>query len=959
MSFFVKSIIVFIIALIVVIVLYILKKMKDEKEKIRWYSSREYKLIHILVPKNNEKDPVSAEQMFASLHGIFRPEEKLQEQLSFEIVSRGKYIHFYAYVPTDLKDFVEGQIYAQYPNVEINQVEDYTTEKKNNQNFAGAELILNKPDVYPIKTFMNFKVDPLAAITSVLAKTFNDEEIWIQLIIKPVSDSWQDKGLSYIESIKSGTAFEGDIGGQVVKKGVSFLSDVVKTAAGRGLSEAETAEAKLSGPQAQALKNIESKITKLGFTSKIRILCFAENKNSARAKVNMVAGAFKQFNMINMNGFELGPISHEKTFYNLYEKRIFYDEGLILNIEELASLYHLPNVTVETPNIVWAGSKKGEPPANLPLEGRINNKDLVVFAKSDFRNIISKFGIKNIDRRLHMYAIGKTGTGKSTMLENMINDDIKNGRGVAVVDPHGELINHIIDFIPEERLKDIIYFNPADKDWPIGFNPLESVDPDLKNIVASGVVGIFKKIFGESWGPRLEYILRNAILALLEYPESTLLGVMRLLVDKDFRDKVLEKVKDPVVRDFFLNEYNRWQEKFRLEAIQSIQNKVGQFLSSSNIRNIVGQPKSTFDIREAMDSGKILLIDLSIGKIGEDNAALLGSLLITKIQLSAMQRVNIPESQRRDFYLYVDEFQNFATDSFAVILSEARKYHLNLIMTHQYIAQMPETVSKAVFGNVGTIISFRLGSSDASQIAKEFEPVFEANDLVNLDNYHIYVKMAIDGVTRPAFSAITLPPTAEKNNFRDKIIELSRERYSKPRAFVEEKIQKWSEDDKKNPIEKEMQFKKDKLDEIINNEKQGSEYKKNNITYTKFKDTKNFYWYIPFKKEDLNNNIEKPENNLLDQKNNKILGKTKNIENINLEKNNNYKFKPFLKPILERNNDLTNKNNNLTETNLNSENNFDILVTGNEIEDILNKNTNKKDNNDNVDYLNSGDYIDL
>ncbi|MDO8649967.1 MAG: type IV secretion system DNA-binding domain-containing protein, partial [Candidatus Berkelbacteria bacterium] len=466
---------------------------------------------------------------------------------------------------------------------------------------------------------------------------------------------------------------------------------------------------------------------------------------------------------------------------------------MIFNITELASIYHYPSLTVATPTIAWAGSKKGEPPANLPLEGTISPDELTVFGQTNFRSEVKRFGIKKKDRRLHMYIIGKTGTGKSTLMENMIIDDITEGRGLAVVDPHGSLIEHVLEFIPEHRLRDVVYFNPADHEFPVGFNLLENVDPEQKNLVASGVVGIMEKIFGEvSWGPRLEYILRNVILALLEYPNSTFMGIMRILTDNAYRRMVLNEVKDPVIRDFFINEYEKYEPKFRTEAIAPIQNKVGQFLSASTIRNIVGQPKSTVDIRQVMDEGKILLCDLSIGKIGEDNSALLGSMLITKIQLAAMGRVNIAEDQRRDFYLYVDEFQNFATESFATILSEARKYRLNLAMANQYTAQMPESVSNAVFGNVGTMISFRVGAQDAQLLVKEYEPVFDANDLVNLDNYQIYLKMAIDGVTVPAFSAGTLPPRSEKTNLTEQIIANSRQMYSRPVEEVEDYITEWS-----------------------------------------------------------------------------------------------------------------------------------------------------------------------
>ncbi len=421
-----------------------------------------------------------------------------------------------------------------------------------------------------------------------------------------------------------------------------------------------------------------------------------------------------------------------------------------------------------------------------------NQSEIVPFAVTNFRGHNYKFGIKLDDRRRHIYIIGKTGMGKSVMLENMIYADIRTGKGVAVVDPHGDLVNKIIDIVPSYRVNDVVYFNPADLDFPIAFNVLESVDPRYRHLVASGLVGVFKKIWADSWGPRLEYILRNAILSLLEYPGSTLLGITRILVDKRYRKKVLEKVTDPVVRSFWMDEYDNYNEKFRVEAISPIQNKIGQFLSSSIIRNIVGQPKSTIDIRDIMDNSKILLFDLAKGKIGEDNSALLGAMMITKLQLAAMSRIDIPESQRKDFFLYVDEFQNFVTESFANILSEARKYRLNLIMAHQYIEQLGEVVRAAVFGNVGTLIVFRVGAEDAEFLEKEFMPTFLQTDLVNLPKFNIYLKLMIDGITSEPFSATTLPPVAQVTGNRDKIIKVSRERYGNDRVEVEEKILRWT-----------------------------------------------------------------------------------------------------------------------------------------------------------------------
>ena len=438
------------------------------------------------------------------------------------------------------------------------------------------------------------------------------------------------------------------------------------------------------------------------------------------------------------------------------------------------------------------------------------SSDIAVFAQTTYRNEFKKFGIKADDRRRHMYLIGKTGMGKSTILENMIIDDIRAGRGVAVVDPHGDLAEKIIEYIPTERIKDVIYLNPADINYPIAFNVVEQVDPHLQHLVASGLIGVFKKLWADSWGPRLEYILRNAILAILDYPGSTLMGVVRMLSDKTYRKKVVASVKDPMVKSFWEKEFAGYADKFASEAVSPIQNKVGQFLSSSLMRNIIGQVKSSIDVRNIMDEGKILIMNLSKGRIGEDNSALLGAMMITKIQLAAMSRVDISESERKDFYLYIDEFQNFSTDSFANILSEARKYRLNLIMAHQYIEQLGEVVKAAVFGNVGTLIVFRVGANDAEELVKEFTPTFTEEDLVNLPKYEMYLRLMIDGITSNPFSAKGLPPlrSDERTGNTEKIIDFSRENYSSPRALVEERIMKWSQDEDENK-EKELKEKKD------------------------------------------------------------------------------------------------------------------------------------------------------
>lgn len=424
----------------------------------------------------------------------------------------------------------------------------------------------------------------------------------------------------------------------------------------------------------------------------------------------------------------------------------------------------------------------------------MTHEEIAFFAKTNFRNQERVFGIKTDDRRRHMYIIGKTGMGKTNLLENLVVQDIRNGHGVCYIDPHGDTAEKLLKAVPSHRINDVIYLNPADQNYPLAFNVMESVDPDYRHLVASGLIGVFKKIWADSWGPRLEYILRNAILALLEYPGSTLLGVTRILVDKKYRERVVEKVTDPVIRQFWVDEFPKWSDKVLQEVVSPIQNKVGQFLSSSLIRNIVGQTQSSFDIRDIMDSQKILILNLSKGRIGEDNSALLGAMMITKIQLAAMGRVDIEEDTRKDFYLYVDEFQNFATESFANILSEARKYRLNLILANQYITQIDEKVRDAIFGNAGTIISFRVGAMDAEFLEKEFAPVFVQNDIVNLPKYNIYLKLMIDGIAGDAFSATTLPPVyiGDTLENEEKIIAYSRERYASSKDEVEEKISRWA-----------------------------------------------------------------------------------------------------------------------------------------------------------------------
>ena len=425
-------------------------------------------------------------------------------------------------------------------------------------------------------------------------------------------------------------------------------------------------------------------------------------------------------------------------------------------------------------------------------------KDLTYIAKTNFRKGEVVFGIKRVDRRQHMYVIGKTGVGKTAFLKNMALQDINNGQGLAIIDPHGEFVEEVLDNIPPHRMNDVVYFNPADMDHPVSFNIMDVQDPKYKHLIASGLLGIFTKIWANVWSARMEYILANCILALLDTPGTTLLGIPRMLVDRDYRQKIINNLKDPVVKSFWVNEYEEWEARYRNEAIAPVQNKVGQFLNVSFVRNIVGQAKNTVDIDDIMNNQKILLVNVSKGRIGEDNSAILGAMLITKIQLAAMERVRIPEDERKDFYLYVDEFQNFATDSFVNILSEARKYRLDLIIAHQYVGQLTTDTSTAVrdavFGNVGTMISFRVGAADAEFLEQEFMPEFLQNDMIRLPNYNIYLKLMIDGVTSRPFSAKTIAPApiAKDDKKREEIIRISRSKYAHSVKSVEEEINRWA-----------------------------------------------------------------------------------------------------------------------------------------------------------------------
>lgn len=802
-------------------------------------------VLMVRVARDNEAGPLVAEQVFSTIHSIVgdlglldRIRGQRQEKVSFEIANIGRSIRFYVQFPARLRNLVEGQIYAQYPNVEIEEVEDYSraipielasgnapmaaqSEGRDKQivlhrsteqlafakvdPFAmavGAEITLTSPDFFPIKTYNQFEdkstkmnVDPLSGITATLAKFSDpDEQAWIQYVISPVPE----KRGKYIQKCYESYA---GFSKKFVQK--CYYNYFVKSSRlkriiffpislfiGPGRFK-KPLEAKEDSSQSSA----REKLTGLLYHVNIRLVYVPKVRDLAVAtlKVKEIAGSFKQFNLPASNGFALAKIYRDVSIVERYRLRLL-EKPFLLNVKEMASIFHLPNITVQTPNIYWVRSKKVEPPNDLPKATNDLEAPVTSVGRTNFRGINMEFGIKTLDRRRHMYVIGKTGMGKSTLLENMIFADIQAGRGVAVVDPHGDLAEAVLNFVPSRRTNDVIIFDPSDREWPVAFNMLENIDPSLNTIVASGLVGIFKKIYANSWGPRLEHILRNTILSLLEYPNTTMLGIPRILQDSDFRRKVIRKIEDPLVKSFWIHEFEAMEPRQKIEAISPILNKVGQFLSSPIVRNILGQVNSKIDFRWAMDNKKIVVVNLSKGKIGEDNSSLLGAMIITKFQIDAMSRANIPEKERVDFYLYVDEFQNFATDSFATILSEARKYRLNLTMANQYIAQMPEEVRDAVFGNVGSILSYQVGFDDAEYLSGQFGEEVLPNDLVNLSKFTAYMRLLIDGMPSKTFSLETLPPPAfdPEPDRREKVIRLARERYSVPRAVVEDKIMRWS-----------------------------------------------------------------------------------------------------------------------------------------------------------------------
>jgi hypothetical protein len=686
------------------------------------------------------------------------------KKLSFELFGYSQYSYFFIACESDITKLVEGLIYATFPDCEIRPMKDYTEfYDPRKQALVGTNVGLLKSDIYPLKNFAEFEADSLSGVFSVISKMGPKDQAWVQIVMEPRSESWR-----YHFGRKIKMAWNRVRRAFIVKNYMRLKN--------RKQFYAEE--------DAHFVKKTEFN----PFRIQIRIGALSEDAAAAKSNLLALVKAFYQFNKTDYNEFKMSRIKSGMSFAKEYKARRLNDSGIV-GAHELATFYHFPNAD-HVPHIVHMLAKKHEPPKNLPSKV---GPDISMFGKTNYHNNFQDFGIKREDRRRHLYVVGKSGTGKSKMLELLIKNDILAGKGIGILDPHGDLVDNILRMIPEDRMKDVIYFDPGDTDFPIAFNPLEKVDEKFKMQITIGFIDIFKKLFGNNWSDRLEHVLRYTTLALLDSPNTTVLSILKMLSDKNYRQTIIARIQDSVVKNFWVNEFAGWSEKFDAEAITPLLNKVGQLVSTNMIRNIIGQPKNTFNIRDIMDNEKILLMKVSKGLLGEENSQLIGSMIITKIYQASMARADMREEDRKDFYFYVDEFQNFATDTFAEILSEARKYHLCLTIAHQYIGQLNEEVRKTVFGNVGSIVSFRVGAEDAVILAEEYTPVFNVRDIINLGVREFYTKMSIHGELTEAFSGRTLDMSYNEVDYSKRIIEYSRGQYCKPKEDVETNLRKWDE----------------------------------------------------------------------------------------------------------------------------------------------------------------------
>ncbi|MBI3980892.1 DUF87 domain-containing protein, partial [Candidatus Microgenomates bacterium] len=712
------------------------------RHRRREEKSLSYVLLQVAVPRDNEIKIDAAEQLFSALYTIknsgffsfLRPEE----HLTFEIVAKHEDIRFYVGTPARLRDLVEKQIHGAYPGAEIIEVPEYNIFTENGK-VAFASLRLKNAGYFPVKVYKDLATDPLSSLTSSLAKMQPDEGAVVQLMIAPADHKWRTQGRAYIAKIKK--------------------------------READPQSAKYS-VDPKTLELVDAKCAKPGFKTAIRLVVSSSTKETAKAHLHNLIGVFEQFSS-DFNGFKKNRHLVGRAFMIDFIYRYFPILGKtsILNAEELATIFHLPNKTVETPHIYWLLSKRAPAPQQIPSSG-------LYLGKSVYRGLSREVYISPEDRRRHLYIIGKTGTGKSELLKQLILQDIKEGKGVCFIDPH-DTIEKLLELIPPERAEDVIYFDPSNTERPMGLNMLEADTEEQKHYVVSSIVGLMYKLYDPHQtgiiGPRFEHAIRNAMLTVMAEKGNTFVEIVRALTDSAFVQELLPKVTDPIVRRYWTDQIAQTADFHKSEVLDYIVSKFGRFVTNKLMRNIIGQSKSAFNFREVMDSGKILLINLAKGKIGEENSNFLGLILVPKILIAAMSRQDVPEAQRRDFFLYVDEFQNFATPDFATILSEARKYHLSLTVANQFIGQMEEEVKNAVFGNVGSLISFRVGVSDANYLQHEFQPTFSEADLINIEKYHAYIKTIVGNEPVPPFSLdMTKDMKAEERMRNPKAAEMIR-----------------------------------------------------------------------------------------------------------------------------------------------------------------------------------------
>lgn len=710
-------------------------------------------LLSLRVPRESDNTPEQTAQLLASLAKATKSPGWLAQvsgssplHITLEVTLEGGQVVFAIAFPTHLNTFVQSQILATYPDAVMTPQPDYLASWHATPPHMSLIRQASAP-YFPLRDYADYKeVDPMLPLLGVLSKAGADDRLLIQFVLSPATSRIQSQAHSYLHPKP-----RYDEAGKPIKD---------------------------TPPEGK--KIIEDKLSHPLVGVSIR---FASTRSDL---LHDLAGAVSVLNRPDGNSLvaaRLFPWQKSKLWDHIRYRLPFSSLTLpptVLNVMELSSLWHLPGIYTKLPNVAWAPSASlVEPPENLPVFSKdSDNQDLNFFAKTHFRNQETTFGLKLEDRLRHVYILGKSGTGKSTLLENMAVDDFKKGRGVAFLDPHGDSAQNLLDYIPSRRISDVVYFNPADRDHPVSLNILETADPDSAELVASGIVAIFHKLYGHSWGPRLEYILRNTLLTLTLIPGTTLPDVIKTLTDTKFRHSLYPKITNTQLLSFWQNEFDLLDDRARLEQISSILNKVGQFVNSPLIHGLISHSKSTLDLEDILNSSKILVANLSQGKLGEDNSALLGAMLITRLQLAAMSRVDTPHAARKEFFLYVDEFQNFATESFIKILSEARKFRLGLTLANQYIAQIPEPIQKAIFGNVGTTICFVLGSEDARVMEAEFGSQFSREALVSLQKHQIALKLAIDQAVSQPFLATTLPPLKSTNLNRDKVIATSRQRYA-------------------------------------------------------------------------------------------------------------------------------------------------------------------------------------